>query len=442
MLYSQKIKKYVSDHHFSSIFKGAAFVVCLRALGVGIRMSTFILLSRLLGTSGYGAFVYGVTWMTFFSIVSMLGLDHVIIKFVPKYFEHRLFSKLRGLMRFVNLTSLLTAVFVSIVSIIVFYNMSYLASDLRFSVSLTLFLVPIVTYVQILQVYFRAYHHSALGQIPEQIIYPILFLSMIFIGYYFFNSLFGLTYVLLANFFSWSIVVLSSHILLNSKIPSQIHTSYKEFSEKSLWIEMIPSMAFFALMFQLFSRIPTFFLGLKGTASDVGIYAVSSRIAECIDFIYAAAAIVGASLFSKTFFSEDQASLQRFTSKMVSIIFWFTLPVYLILMVCTPWILALFGPEFHKSGVMITRILLTANFLGCVGGFVESKLSTMGHQRDVASVIAIMALIMFVFSWSGIHYFGILGAAVASASCIVLYKGSLIFRLYKKTGLLAIPFIK
>jgi O-antigen/teichoic acid export membrane protein len=210
--------------------------------------------------------------------------------------------------------------------------------------------------------------------------------------------------------------------------------------KKNEWASAIPSLAFFAVGYQLFSRTPLLMLGFLGTESDVGLYSASTRAAEFIEFVYGAMTIAGASLFSSIHAGGDKNKLNSFTGHVVTLIFLITLPIYITLMVIAPWFLGLFGAEF-VAGAFIMRLLLTSFFIGSIGGFVESKLTIMGYQRDIAIVVGFFAVLNIFLSYILIKKYDITGAAFATGASIILLKATLVGVFYKRSGIIALPFM-
>jgi O-antigen/teichoic acid export membrane protein len=180
-------------------------------------------------------------------------------------------------------------------------------------------------------------------------------------------------------------------------------------------------------------------LGILAESREVGIYIVASRGAETILFLYDAITLAGASLFAGIYASGDRVELQRFTTLACKAVLWGTLPVFLVLFAAAPWFLSLFGAEFIE-GQDVFRVLLTTYFVSSLGGFVIIMLYMTGHQRDVAAVMGVLALVNIAGSAVLIRSMGMMGAALASGATLVLLKFTLVALLHRRTGILSLPF--
>lgn len=202
---------------------------------------------------------------------------------------------------------------------------------------------------------------------------------------------------------------------------------------------MVPPLIFIGGAYHLLSRGDLLVLGIVGTSREVGVYSIVSRGAELMLFIYDAITLAGASLFSSIYVTGDYKELQRFTTLATKTILWISLPIFFILIGIAPWFLGLFGTEFVE-GYGVMRLLTTTYFIGSLSGFVITMLYMTGHQRDVAIVMGVMAIVNLALSFLLIPWLGITGAAIASGTTLILLKGTLVIVLYKRVGIISLPF--
>jgi O-antigen/teichoic acid export membrane protein len=202
---------------------------------------------------------------------------------------------------------------------------------------------------------------------------------------------------------------------------------------------MVPSLVLVGLAFHLVSRADMLVLGVVATPRDVGLYAAASRGGEAVLIVYDAVTLAGGALFAALHARGDRQELQRFTSLACRVVLWGTVPVYLTLMAITPWFLGLFGAEF-VAGAAAMRVLLTTYSLSSISGFVMVMLYMVGHPRDVAAVVSLLMPFTLALDVLLIPPFGPIGAAAASGVSLLLMKGILVVVLYRRTGVLALPY--
>ncbi len=346
------------------LLKGATGSLIVRAIGMGLRMLTGILLARILGATGYGVYAYAITWLGFLSIPTTLGFDQVLLRFVAAYKETQDWSTLKGVLKFSFILGLSVAVITSLFSISMVAFFSSREFDFRATMWITLALLPIVVLAQLRQSALRGFDYPVIAQIPENIIYPGFLFCLVFGASLLEKSPLTVIQVASANAVAWVSTFLIGTFFLARRIPIIIRKS-KTVYDKKPWMGMVPSLVFIGGAYHLLSRGDVLILGAIGTSRDVGIYAVISRGAELMLFIYDAISLAGASLFSSIYVTGDYEELQRFTTLSTKTIFWISLPIYIILVWITPWFLSIFGSEFVE-GITLMRFMLTIFFIAGV----------------------------------------------------------------------------
>ncbi len=248
----------------------------------------------------------------------------------------------------------------------------------------------------------------------------------------------GLLWAAGANGAAWIVAAGIGLLLLLRVMPEPIRASARLY-EKSEWMAMVPPLLFIGGANSLIGRGDVLVLGALGTSRDVALYTVATRGAEFVLFMHDAVALVGTSLFASIYASGDRDELQRFTGLATKMILWASLPVYSALFLFAPRFLGLYGAEFiEAAGVM--RLLLTTFFLSSLGGFVHLMLYMTGHQRDVGIVMGISGACNVGLCFLLIPVWGKMGAAVASGTSLVLLRGVLVLALYKRVGIVSLPF--
>jgi O-antigen/teichoic acid export membrane protein len=417
---------------------GSIGSLLVRAVGMGLRMLVGILLARILGATGYGIYAYAVTWLGFLTIPTTLGLDQVLLRFVAAYKETQGWATLKGLLRFSLLLGLVAAGVTTLFSISIVALFSKADWDFRTTMCITLALLPIVVLAQLRMSTLRGLDYPIVAQVPENIVYPGLLFMFVFVASLLMKSSLTVTQIAIANAGAWIGAFLTGTFFLVRRMPNPVNAC-KPIYERGQWIAMVPALIFIGGAYHLLSRGDVLVLGAIGSSRDVGIYAVISRGAELMLFIYDAITLAGASLFSSIYVTGDHEELQRFTTLATKTIFWISLPMYFVLIWIAPWFLSIFGAEFVE-GTVLMRFLLTTFFISGLTGFVHVMLYMAGHQLDVAVIMGIGAVINIVLSLTLIPYLGMTGAAVASGTSIIFLKGTLVFILYKRIGILALPF--
>lgn len=421
------------------LFRGSLETLVLRALGAGIRVVVGVLVARMLGASAYGTYAYAVTWLAFLGLPAMLGQEQALVRYVAVYKEARSWMALKGLLRFSLLLGLAGALVAGLASMGIVALLSGMAWDMKATMWITLALLPIAVVAQLRQAALRGLDQPALAQIPDNLVYPASLLLFAGLVYLLAGQHLTAPGVAAANAGAWLANLSVGTLFLLRKLPQPARAAVPAY-EKSAWMKMVPPLLFVGVAYQVMSRTDVIILGALATSREVGIYVAAIRSAEMLLLINTAITVAGASLFSSIYVSGDIQELQRFTRLMARAFLWTTLPVYAVFMVFTPFLLGLFGQEFVE-GTTAMRLLLTAYFLQSLSGMDNVVMLYMtGHQMAVAVATGVMAVVNTGLCFLLIPPLGIIGAALAFGTSLLLLKGTLVVVLYKRVGVLSLPY--
>lgn len=421
-----------------TLLKGSALSLALRAAGIALRFAVGLVLARLVGASGYGVYSYAVTWLGVLSIPSLLGLDNVVVRHVAAYREKGAWGPMKGLLRFSGGLGLAAGVGVAAAAVSGVALLPGIGAASRLTLAITLCIVPLVVLSTIRQSALRGLDRPGLAQLPDNILYPLILLAEAAALWWLLGD--GLTVPMLAaaNAAAWLASFLVGSVFLARSLPRQL-AGVEPAQERAVWMEMVPPLVYTGVAYQILSRADVLALGLLATPRDVGVYVVAARVAELMLFAYDALGVAGASLFSSIHATGNRAELQRFTTLVTTTIAVVGLPVCVGLMIGAPALLSLFGAEF-VDGATALRILVAALYLSSLGGFSVIMLYMTGHVRDVAVGMTVAAVVNVALSFALIPPWGIVGAAVASGCTVLTLKALLAVALYRRVGVVSLPF--
>lgn len=423
-----------------SLLTGSLGTMLIWVGSLGIRMLMGITLTRLLGAHHYGVYAYAITWMASLLLPTMLGFDHITLRYASIYKEKGQWPHLAGLLRFALGILLAVSSLATLMALATVAILGPVGHELRVTLAISFAILPIVVLAQLRQSLLRGLDHPLCAQIPENIVYPAVFILYLLLVWSFGGSAMTAPLAALANAGAWVTAFCIGAALLRWKLPEPLRDCAPEY-ERPQWLDMVPSLILSGAAYHLVSRGDIIVLGLFGTSREVGIYAASSRLSEQImQLVYTAVSLSGASLFSSIYASGDIGELQRFTQLMTRSILWLSLPVYLCILAFAPWLLGLFGPEF-VAGSAVLRLLSTTFYCASLCGFVIVMLYNTGHQRDVAVAMTTFGLLNLGLSFLLIPPFGMMGAAASSGATLLLLHGTLALVLYKRVGIISLPFL-
>lgn len=83
--YLANSKKLTGYKDFISSIKNAGYSVSINIIGLLLNFFVTFTLVKLLPPSEYGIYIYIYTWLGILIIISSMGFDSLIIRYLPKY---------------------------------------------------------------------------------------------------------------------------------------------------------------------------------------------------------------------------------------------------------------------------------------------------------------------------------------------------------------------
>ena len=179
----------------------------------------------------------------------------------------------------------------------------------------------------------------------------------------------------------------------------------------------------------------TMLLGIYGSASDVGLYQVATRLTLfAMIFMHAINAAFSPRI-ADLYRSGRREDLEALYKAVTSLIVRLSLPAFVLLLVFPDSLLAIFGREY-QVGAMVTVLLAVGTLADVLSGPCGHMLMMSGRpQFAMANNIAALALNIGLNIWL-IPRYGIVGAGVAWASSLIVINLSRVVQVYVTMGML------
>ena len=185
----------------------------------------------------------------------------------------------------------------------------------------------------------------------------------------------------------------------------------------------------------------TIFLGIFAENADVGIYNAAARTANLMNFLLVSVNTIAAPKFAELFHINDMQGLKRSAQDSTRLMFWLSLPVFIIVMIFSKNIMGIFGDQFI-TGTAILMILSTSQFVNVSTGSVGYLLMMSGNEKLLRNNIFGVAIINIILSVWLIPKYGMLGAGVVSAISLTLQNVISLLLVKRKLNFWTIPFFE
>ncbi|OGL42966.1 MAG: hypothetical protein A2042_03140 [Candidatus Schekmanbacteria bacterium GWA2_38_11] len=414
--------------------KGAAGTFALKLIAAGLAFIISVLLARLLGVSGYGIYAYAIAWVNFLVVPAAVGLEKLLIRDIPTYQTQFKWSLMRGLIKLSNQAVLVVSLFIALFAIFISWILSsYLNPQMLLAISIAMVMLPFIALIRIRQATMQGLSQVVLGQLPEMLIQPLLFIILVGCVYLLFGNYLNAPLAIGANAVTTGITFIVGTKMLQRTLPQKTMEAIPEYKTRDWVCSALPLLLLNGLRV-INAQADIIILGAIKGAEVAGIYAVANRGAGLITFVLIAVNAALAPTIASLYAAGDMRRLQEVITKSARIILLISLPIGLSLILFGQWFLLLFGHGFIK-GITALSILSIGQIVNAATGSVGILLVMTGYERDAAICTGVSGVLNVVLNMVLIPIWGIEGAATATASSVIVLNLLLAIWAYKRLGI-------
>jgi O-antigen/teichoic acid export membrane protein len=403
------------DPHIREIIRGTVVALVLRVLGAGLTLLFSVVIARLFGASGAGAFFLAFTVMTIGTVFGRLGLDNTLLRLVAAHASAGDWGAVKSAYQSGMRLAIGSSVAVGGLIILaspklatdVFHNES-MTSLLRY---MGLAVPPVVIftlYGQMLRGLQRVWSSVLVGAVWA----PAFAVAILVVmgasrgplaatwAY-----LCGATLTALAAWWWWKRITPAVRFISTASETRNLLKS----SMPLLWVSSM-SMAL--------NWIATFALGILASDAEVGVFNAASRLALLVSFVLVAVDNISAPKFAAIYRTGDSVALARTARNTVRLTVLLAAPMLIVLTTIPRLVMAMFGPEFRAGGSVLV-VLALSQAVNVVAGSVGSLLIMSGHERQVRDSNTLAASTCLILAVALVPGHGALGAAIAVSAALV-----------------------
>lgn len=423
------------DRHVKDVVRGGSVAFVLRMLGVGLGYGFNVLLARLLGAEGAGVYYLALTVTTIATAFGRVGLDNALLRFTAANAARGDWNKVLGVYRRgIGLAALASTV----VSVITFSGAPWIAqsvfSEPALVEPLRLMALGILPW-SLLTLYgelLRGLEKIASASFVQGLSIPLINIPLLLL----LGRPFGVVGAVTAYVVATSLVLLLS-VGLWHRATRQMKGVPASFDARLLLTTSLP-LFWVTLMNLTMSWTDTLMLGIWEDSASVGIYSVAMRTAKLTSFILVAVNSIAAPKFAALYGQGDYQSLGSLARSVARLMTLLAAPILLVFIIAPSWVLRLFGPGF-ASGAAVLMILSFGQFVNVATGSVTYLLIMCGYEKLTRNNVTLYAILNVVLNAVLIPKFGIMGAAVATATSLGLMNLTAVALVYWKLAILTLP---
>jgi len=396
-----------------SITKGSSLYIFGKIVSDAVGFVIQLILTRYLGASLYGVYAYGTTISGILSVLTNLGTDKSLIKYLPQYENSP--KKQNFVLFLATCTSILGSVVVCISIFILAPFISKITIDhYLFADVLRLFIIILTfdTIANIIYTTFRSLEQLEYEILTHRVLYPILRLigvsASIIVGF----SLLGILSTLVV---ASLITLLISTYILNSRFsikPSRSVAHYNRLNIKEYYNFSVP-LVFKDVGYMLINRVDILMVGFFLSSAQVGIYNIALVLATLVSIPKSATNQLFPPIASRLHSDGKYDELNLLYKTITRWVFSFALLGAVGLIVYHNEILSLFGDEF-RNGSLVLILYVIGKLFDTLGGANGYLLMITEWQYLLAVNQWFFGIINVILNYILITQFGMIGAAIAT----------------------------
>lgn len=410
---------------YSDILSGASRSLFMKVAGLACAYLFAFVVARFFGAQTWGEFSLALSAILFGSILGTAGLDMAIVKITASLRDPEdILSSYKPALLIVTVLSV-------IASLLVFILAEWIAGTLFKNPDLTLtFELSSLAVFPLSIINLNAGTLQGLEKINRYVFIRFvarhisaLLLLLIFILIWHQNLIVLIAYIIGL----YLITILSFYWLITDDIhpfkSGRRRMNRYDFSR--LFKLSMPLLLAGSLVFWN-SWIDTIMVGAFLTEQDVGIYNISLKLSGLLLLFWTSVNVVVTPKFSELYSQNKIQELRKVIRYSSSVIFFCTLPLFLILVLFPDFILSIFGNEF-VSGKNTLIILSIGNLAGAWAGSEGYFMQMTDSQIAFQNITLASSVLSFLLNYILIPAYGIEGAAIATCISIIFWKWSGVF---------------
>jgi O-antigen/teichoic acid export membrane protein len=217
------------------------------------------------------------------------------------------------------------------------------------------------------------------------------------------------------------VALLISIGLLRRVQPKQLKSKPDALYEKKYWFSAVLPLAFISGMVLITQNTDILMMGLFSTLEDTGIYRAVISVSGLVAFGLYAVTIVVMPYFARFHAQRNKELMQKVVTQSARVILFLAIIMVIIIVILGEEMLGIFFGDEYLLGYLPLVILAVGQLVNAFMGSVAGLLNMTGHEKETAKGVAIAAGVNVLLNLILIPYFGMSGAASATAVSLMLW---------------------
>jgi O-antigen/teichoic acid export membrane protein len=423
------IESLMGQEDLGQVLRGAGVAMVIRSTAMVLNYLILLLLARWMGAFDFGLYAFAITLVTLLALPATLGLGIASVKFIPSYLARTDRTALRSLLRrstgLVFFSSAIIAMLAAGVIRIVMPESPYTDVTL-----LAVMALPLWAFVSLFSDVSRGFGWITIAYAPAQL--GVAVLTLVAAAGLMGSGRLSAINLVLGTILAYGVVVLIQVALLGQRLWPDLKGRSNDYRTRE-WIYTGVPLLLFLGSYLVIIQTDILMVGAFHGPDGVGHYAAAARTAMLVLFVQGVVSNLAEPHFARYATEDRRRDLQLLSARLLPWTFCVSLLITLPLLGAGYWILGMFGNGF-VAGYGPLCILVIAYLAQSALGLLSGLLNMTGAHRACATAHLVGAVGNIVLNAILIPVFGINGAALATATTVVLVNLWLLFLVRRRLG--------
>ena len=417
----------LKSNNFKKVISSSGINFIFRMFGLGTSFITTILITRLFGVETFGNYSLVFALSQIVALFFTLGIPNTLIKIIGN--NNFNFYQAKKLL----IKGLKVALVFSLLPVLFFYFCSnYLSQNIFHNIPLTnYFLIVSITVplfiVHEIFLYFLIATKNFMKYNLYMFVIPNVFLMLFIYLFHNFNSQNHFTFVAFA--ISIFITVLFEVFTIFELKPQKEVISISMLA----LIKTASPLLFSGLFLYLLNYTNVILLGIMTNETQVGIYNIAYKIGSVGFLVIVSVSTIITPKMAELYGQGNLLELKKLTHNATRLIAVLSIPIVLIIVVFSKYILSYWGNEVVNGSA--TMIIVSIGVLfSAIAGNVDQILNMTENQLILRNITVVSFFVNLGLSYYLIPIYGIEGAAIASLITNILINILCLYYIKKKLG--------
>jgi O-antigen/teichoic acid export membrane protein len=403
------------------------------ATGHALNFLMGILLARLLGVEGYGSYALTMAVIALLGLPTKAGLPTLIVRETATSTHTKDWGKLKGLLISTNRYVVSYAAIAFTCVWLTCGGQPYEVTEFRHQLFWALPLLLLVSFTNVRAATLRGLKLVAIGQIPEQIVRPLVLIALLILLAYNKQTatpIEAIQFNLIASFVAFAV----GAAILWHYLPNEITEASPSY-EWSRWTRSIVPLSLFIGLKQLDTQTSTILIGYLANTESVALYRIASNATQALSIgVLTLNGVIAPHIV--TLSREGRLeTLQKLLTKSTRLVTIVTLtPALTLVAFSETAITTLFGNAYADASTTLV-ILTTGVIINTATGSVATLLNMTGHDKTPLFALAIGLTLKLALGVLLIPALGAAGCAIAETVSISTWNILLVIYAKKKLKL-------